>query len=244
MDEGSISAHSIDPALPVQRAPRYVLCPCAFSGDTIPPLVFCMLGVLISMNDSGYVNYFEVLGLPEDAKPGEVRKTYRRMMKSLVQEIATVEITEDRRAHYLLDMAKLNAALYILRDQDLRKVYWERRQELIRIEQEWREAAAKDSPEESEQRRRIFDTRLRDFLSRFVEEAMNDAGRDKECVDASNWNAAHERHAFRILRHYRHSLYQDILTRLPYWQITEPEIDWEERTRTVADILVGKEQPC
>ena len=46
----------------------------------------------------GYINFFEILGLNEDAKPGEVRKVYRRRMKELVGEIARVEITQQRRA--------------------------------------------------------------------------------------------------------------------------------------------------
>ena len=84
--------------------------------------------------ESGYVNYFEILGLDEDAKPGEVRKVYRRQMKELVGEIARVEITQERRAHYLLERATLNAGLCLLRDQGSRDRYWRERNELIDLE--------------------------------------------------------------------------------------------------------------
>ncbi len=66
---------------------------------------------------------------------------------------------------------------------------------------------------------------------------MLDAGRDKECVEASHWNEAHERHAFRILRHYRQGLYQKILARLPFVEVTPPQIDWVERRETVSALL-------
>jgi hypothetical protein len=202
------------------------------------------------MTDSqeGYVNYFEVLDVPEDAKPGEVRRDYRRRMKDLVAEIARVEITEERRTHYLLEMAKLNAALFVLRDTELRDVYWTTRQGLIALEERWRLAAnaatgrAKSEAERAEldDLRREFDGKLRGFLSRYVEELMLEAGRDKECVEASHWDTAHERHAFRILRHYRHTLYQKILERLPYAEVTPPKIDWDERRRTAAALLGGR----
>ena len=190
----------------------------------------------MGMTDEGYVNYFEILGLQDTAKPGEVRKNYKQMMKDLVMEIARVEITEDRRARYLLDMAKLNAAFYILRDNETRETYWTSRQELIALEAEWAEAA-QGGGANSDLLRRSYDGRLRHFLSRYVEEAMLEAGRDKECVEASNWDSAHERHASRILRHYRHNLYQVILKRLPYSEVTPPEIDWDERGRTVSRLL-------
>ncbi len=190
------------------------------------------------MSDAGYVNYFEILGLDEGAHPGEVRKMFKRKMKSLVQEIARAEITEERRAHYLQEMAKLNAALYVLRDRELRELYWEERSGLIALEEKWREAIKKD-PDACDELRREFDAKVRAFLSRYVEESMLEAGRDKECVEASHWNAAHERHAFRILRHYRHSLYHEILERLPFYEVTPPKIDWEERARTVAAIMDG-----
>jgi hypothetical protein len=187
-------------------------------------------------SDKGYVNYFEILGVDESAKPGEVRKTYRRRMRELVAEIAHTEITESRRAHYLLEMAKLNAALCVLRDSHMREDYWKERQELVALEQRWREAVEAGAPD-TDALRRTFDMQVRHFLARYMEEVMLDAGRDAECVEASNWNEAHERHAFRILRHYRQSLYQGILERLPYYEVTPPTIDWEERRRTVCGIL-------
>lgn len=188
------------------------------------------------MSDKGYVNYFEVLGLKETANPGEVRKTYRRLMKRLVGEIAQAQITEERRAHFLLEMANQNAALYILRDQAKRDRYWNARGELIALEEKWRVAAESD-PAEAETLRKEFDGKVRDFLSHYVEEATLEAGRDKECVEASHWDPAHERHAFSLLRHYRHRLYQDILERLPYHEVTRPEIDWEDRARIIEGLV-------
>ena len=187
-------------------------------------------------SDSGYVDYFAELGLDEDAKPGEVRKAYRRIMKDLVNEIAAVEITEERRSRYLQQMAKLNAALYVLRETESRDEYWECRRELIALEKEWSTASEAGAPD-VDRYRKAFDGRLRDFLSKYVEDLMLAAGRDKECVEASNWDAAHERHAFRILRHYRQSLYREILERLPFAEVTKPQIDWKERQTTVARLL-------
>jgi hypothetical protein len=191
-------------------------------------------------DDKGYINYFALLGLDETAKPGEVRKNYKQRMKELVMEIARVEITDERRSHYMLEVATLNAAFYLLRDLETRDAYWTLRNEVIAFEQQWREAADSNSGD-IDTARRTYDSKLRLFLSRYGEEAMLEAGRDKECVEASNWDAAHERHASRILRHYRQSLYQQILERLPYYEVTTPRIDWEERKRTVASILAGKE---
>lgn len=190
------------------------------------------------MPDKGYVNYFEVLGVAEAAPPGEVRKTYKREMKRLVQEIASQEITEDRRARYLLEMAKLNAALYILRDKNTRESYWELRKELIDLEEQWRAETGQD-PAKDDQFRRQFDSKVKKFLSTYVEEAMLEAGRDAECVEASHWDEAHQRHAFRILRRYRHLLYHDILERLPYYEVTPPKIDWAERAETVRGIVAS-----
>ncbi|NLT61229.1 MAG: hypothetical protein GXX88_11330, partial [Candidatus Hydrogenedentes bacterium] len=163
----------------------------------------------------GYINFFEILGLNEDAKPGEVRKVYRRRMKELVGEIARVEITQQRRARYLLEMAQLNAALLVLRENDTRDAYWSERQALIALEQQWRDAVATKS-DGADTLRRQFDGRLQAFLSKYCEEWMLAAGQDKECVEHSNWDAAHTRHASRILRFYRNDLYQKILERLPY----------------------------
>jgi len=197
-----------------------------------------------SVIQEGYVDYFQVLGLDETAKPGDVRKNYRRMMKDLVFEISRAQITEERRAHYLLEIAKLNAAFYLLRDNATRDAYWRHRAEVIDLERQWREAA--EGADGADAIRRVFDSKLRHFLSRYVEEAMLEAGRDPEAVEASHWDAFHERHASRILRHYRHTLYQHILERLPYHEVTRPKIDWDERVQRVADVLtaaVGDAQP-
>ncbi|MDQ1256600.1 MAG: hypothetical protein QG656_1198 [Candidatus Hydrogenedentes bacterium] len=190
------------------------------------------------MSDNGYVNYFEILELDESAKPGDVRKNYKRKMKDLVLEIARVEITEERRDRYLLDMAKLNAAFCVLRDNGTRERYWLERGAVMALEEEWRAAAL--DPEKADPLRRRFDGMLRDFLTRYLEETMLEAGRDKECVEMSNWDAAHERHAFRILRQYRQSLHRQILERLPYFDVTPPRIDWDERRQTVAAILAAE----
>jgi hypothetical protein len=190
--------------------------------------------------EQGYVDYAEILGVTQTAKPGEVRNAYRRRMKALIGEIARVEITEQRRAHYLLEMAKLNASLYLLRDQDKRDVFYEKRRALIALEKEWRDADAAGS-EEADALRRLYDRDIRDFLAVYVEELMLECGRDKECVEASNWNEAHERHASRILRHYRQTLFQQILQRLPFAEVTRPQVDWDERARFVSAILAGEE---
>ena len=186
--------------------------------------------------DDGYINFFEILGLNEDAKPGEVRKVYRRRMKELVGEIARVEITQQRRAHYLLEMAQLNAALLVLRENDTREAYWSERQALIELEQKWRDAVAANDAE-ADIFRRQYDGRLQAFLSKYCEEWMLAAGQDKECVENSNWDAAHTRHASRILRFYRNDLYQKILERLPYAEVTPPSVDWDERRKFVAAAL-------
>lgn len=192
---------------------------------------------IVAPVDSGYVNYFEILELDENAKPGEVRKSYRHKMKNLVNEIAAVEITEERRAHYMLEIAKLNAALYVLRETESRDEYWSARSELIELEQKWKAAAESNDADESDRYRKAYDGKVRDFLGKYVEDYMLAAGRDKECVEASNWDAAHERHAFRILRHYRQRLYRQILERLPYAEITRPEIDWSKREEQVGRML-------
>ena len=188
------------------------------------------------MPDQGYVNFFEILGLDETAKPGTVRKQYKRLMKELVMEIGRVEITEERRARYLLDMAKLNAAFFVLRGNETRDAYWNEREEVMALEQQWREAAQRD-PGSADTLRRAFDVKCRDFLSKYLEEVMLTAGRDKDCVEASHWNAAHERHASRLLRQFRHSAYRQILERLPFSEVTPPDIDWDERAQTAAAIL-------
>lgn len=188
------------------------------------------------MTDQGYVNYFEILGVTEKASPGEVRKTFKQKMKNLVGEISRSQITAERRAHYLLEMAKLNAAAFVLRDPDLRTAYWESRKSLIELEERWR-ALGDGQPEESDRLRRQFEAKMRNFLGAYVEEAMLEAGRDKECVEASGWDHAHERHASSILRHYRHRLHQDVLERLPFYEVTKPDVDWDERSKTAAAML-------
>lgn len=188
------------------------------------------------MSDQGYLNYFEILELDDTARPGDVRKVYKQKMKDLVFEIMKAEITEDRRARFLLEMAKLNAAFCVLRSQDTRDAYWADREELIRLESEWAQAVSTRA-DSADNLRRQYDSRLRDFLATWVEEKMLEAGRDKECVEASNWDAAHERHAYRILRHFRQRQYREILERLPYSEITQPSVDWEERARMAARLV-------
>lgn len=187
-------------------------------------------------NDKGYINYFEILGLDENAKRGEVVQNYKHATKGLRLDIRLDEITEERRAFYVLEMAKLNAAFFILRDNKARETYWETRRQLIAMEQQWRDAVVRNAPE-ADTLRRAYDGKLRHFLSKYVEETMLQAGRDRDCIKESNWDEAHERYASRVLRHYRQSLYQQILERLPYTEVTPPQIDWEERSRTIAAIL-------
>ncbi len=191
------------------------------------------------MSDSGYVNYFEILGLGEDCKPGEVRKNYKKMMKDLVLEIARMEVTEERRDRYLLKMAQLNAAFYILRDNARREQYVADRTHLIEVEEAWQKAAEAGS-EEADGLRRQFDGAVRHFLSAYMEELMLEAGRDKDCVEASHWDPYHERHAGRVLRQFRQRLYHEIHERLPYYEISKPEIDWDERAGAVAALLAGE----
>ncbi len=188
---------------------------------------------------AGYVDYFEVLELDETAKPGEVRKNYKRKMKDLLFEIGGVEITEEKRARYLLDMAKLNAALCVLRENDTRDEYWNSRNELMALEDRWAQAVAAKSPD-MEDLRKEYDGKIRDFLAKYVEELMLAAGRDKEAVEASQWDSNHERHASRILRHYRHVLYHQILERLPFTEVTPPIVNWSERSKFVASVLAGE----
>jgi curved DNA-binding protein CbpA len=186
-------------------------------------------------NSAGYVNYYEILGLAEEAQPGEVRKTYKKRMKALLQDISSAPITPDRRDKFLLEMAQLNAALFILRDRDKRENYWNERKHLINLEQQW--SKAEGDTQASDRLRKSFEAKLRDFLSVYVEEVMLEAGRDKECVEASNWSPAYERHATQILRRYRHGLHHTIQERLPYYEVTRPKVDWEGRRRFVEELL-------
>lgn len=192
------------------------------------------------MSESGYINYFDILGLRDDANPGEVRNTYRTKMKVLVQEIKRSTITEDRRAQFILEMAKLNGAVIVLRDNARREAYWSERRELIDLEHRWREAAERDpDPEKTDALRREFDGRVRSFLSKYVEETMLEAAQDKEVAETSGWNVYYSRYALNLLRHYRHLLHHDILERLPYHAVTRPNIDWDERGRAIERMLAG-----
>ncbi len=188
------------------------------------------------MSDQGYINYFEVLGLTETCKIGEVRNSYKKVIKQLLMEIGRSTITDSRRDAFLLDIAKLNAAYYILRDNDRRQQYIDDRARIISLEAQWNVAVEKNS-DEMDSLRRAYDGALKHFLSTYMEELMLEAGRDRECVEASRWSRAHERHASRVLRHFRQRLYHEIHERLPFYQITPPEIDWDQRAQLVAETL-------
>ncbi len=195
------------------------------------------------MNEDVYIDYFSVLGLDEECKTGDVRKNYKKMMKDLILEIHSSEVTPDRLDQYLLSMAKLNAGFYILRDDERRNAYIEHRKKVIQLEKQWCETWEKDptSPD-ADRFRREYDRILRDFLTKYMEELVLESGRDKECVETSNWDSHHERHASRVLRHYRQKLYSQIHERLPYYDVTQPIINWSEREQTVKQILRrGKE---
>ncbi len=187
-------------------------------------------------DESGYINFFEILGVAEDAKVAEVRNVYKKAMKDLRWEIQHAELTEAKRAQYLLRMAQLNAAFVVLRDNASREAYWTERQQLIELEQDWRDAVASGAPE-AERLRREYEGKLRDFLSHYCETVMLDAGYDKECAQESKWDAAHARHASKVLRYYRHRLQHDVLERLPFTRVTPPEIDLEERRQFVYALL-------
>lgn len=192
------------------------------------------------MAEAGYIDYFAVLDLPPDCKPGEVRKNYRKQMKTLLVEISRTKLTPKRRDAFLLDLATQNAAYYILRDTDRRERYVEDRNRVMALEEEWQQVAGQGSAEE-DRIRRAYDGALRHFLSTYMEELMLEAGRDAECVEASHWDLAHERHAGRVLRQYRQRLYHEIHERLPYAEVTTPEIDWNGRRGLVSDVLAGRE---
>jgi DnaJ-class molecular chaperone len=192
------------------------------------------------MSAEGYIDYFQTLEISPNANPGEVRKNYKRLMKDLVMEIQnTRQLTQEKRNSYLLRVAQLNAAFFILRDEARRAAYVEDREKAIRLESEWA-VAVEAKAENAESLRRQFDSALRHFLSAYMEELVLEAGRDPECVEASHWDPAHERHASSVLRHHRQRLYHQIHERLPYYDITRPEIDWEERARTASAMLAGR----
>lgn len=189
-------------------------------------------------SEAGYINYFETLGLENRANPGEVRKTYKKQMKQLLQEIAQVEVTPDRRAQFILQMSNLNAAVYVLKDKERRENYWDERQALIDLEAEWCALDESDHDRHNELRPR-FDNDVQSFLSKYVQEMPLNAGSDHEVMEASHWDEAHARHATQLLRQSRHDLYTEILERLPYHEVTKPKIDWSERQSTVAELLEG-----
>jgi hypothetical protein len=196
------------------------------------------------VDEAGYINFYDIMGLKDNANSGEVRNTYRSKMKALRQEIdrSRDTMTGDRRAQFTLNMAKLNAAVLVLRDTARREAYWNERQSLMELEMRWREAAARDpDPEKTDSLRREFDGRVRSFLSKYVEETMLEAGQDKEVAEASGWNILLSRYALDLLRHYRHLLYHDILERLPYHEVTTPDLDWAERAKSVADVLATQD---
>lgn len=186
----------------------------------------------------GYIDYCEILGVNEHAKPGEIRKQYRLRIRALVEHIQKSQITEGNRAQFLLEMAKLNAAVLTLRDKESKERYLAERTALIELEGEYCAAEA-EGPVILENMRQKYEGAMKSFLTKYAEEMLLAAGQDKECVEASGWDAAHERHASRILRQYRHRLQQQILERLPYAEITRPVIDWDERKAFVHRVVAG-----
>lgn len=190
------------------------------------------------MSEMNYVDFFAVLGVEHDAKPGEVRNQYKRRMKDLVAEISNSQLTAEKRNRYLLEMARLNAAFYILRDQHRREKYVQDKARVEELETAWRSVADPAASQHEDLRRR-FDRALRDFLSAYYEELILEAGRDPECVEASGWDLHHERHASRVLRHFRQREYHAIQERLPFYEVTQPAVDWDERARAVAALTTG-----
>ena len=185
--------------------------------------------------DSGYVDYRTLLELQEHYKPAVVIRTYKKKMKHLVIEISQSKVTQEQRDQYLLQMAQLNVAFHIFRDRERGETYLRERDEVIRLEEEWRAVA--EDPEKSDPLRRQYDQALRNFLAKYMEELVLEAGRDPDCMESSGWDAAHERHAGRILRQYRQQRYHKIHERLPYYEVTPPVIDWAERALFVDNLL-------
>lgn len=187
--------------------------------------------------DTGYVDYRTLLELPENYKPADVIRTYKKKMKNLVIEISQVKVTQEQRDQYLLLMAQLNAAFYIFRDRARGESYLRDRDEVIQLEEEWRTLTG--DPVKSDAMRRRYDQALRSFLAKYMEELVLEAGRDPDCIENSGWDAAHERYAGRILRQYRQQRYHEIHERLPYYEITPPVIEWAERAAFVDNLLGG-----
>ncbi len=190
-------------------------------------------------DDLGYIDYRTVLALPEQYKPADVIRSYKKRMKQLMIEISEDEHANERQQQYLLQIAQLNAAFYILRDRERGERYLQARDEVIRLEQDWHTVTETAGAGEEDKRRRRYDQALRDFLSAYMEEYVLEAGRDPECVEHSGWNPSHERHAGRILRQNRQQRYQEIHERLPYFEISPPEISWEERAGFLDTMLKG-----
>lgn len=190
------------------------------------------------MTDSfpGYIDFYAILGLDAETNPGAIRNTYKKLMKQLLVDISKSQQTGERIDHFILEMAKLNAAVYVLRDKETRETYDSERASLIALEQEW--CALPESDRESHDKiRRQFDARVRAFLSKYVEESVLAAALDKEVVETSHWNPAYTRHATRLLRKYRHGLLHDIFERLPFHEVTTPNIDWSERETAAQRLL-------
>ncbi|MCX8064736.1 MAG: hypothetical protein N3G21_06135 [Candidatus Hydrogenedentes bacterium] len=194
------------------------------------------------MSEELYIDYFSILGLPEDCKTGDVKKNYKKLMKDLLLEIHNISsLTPAELDNYLLKMAMLNAGFYILRDDGRRSNYISHRKKVIELEKKWCEVAEQNpDSQEADRLRREYDRALQDFLTKYMEELVLEAGRDRECVETSNWDPFHERHASRVLRHYRQKLYSQIHERLPYYDVSKPEIDWNERRNFVAKIVKGE----
>ena len=188
--------------------------------------------------EAGYINYFETLALPNGANPGEVRKTYKKLMKQLLNQISSVEMTPERQSQFIMQIATMNAAVYVLKDKERREAYWTEREALIALEAEWCSLDESDI-ERHNKLRGHFDNEVNAFLSKYVQEMAQNAGTDNEVIEASRWDEAHARHATQLLRQYRHHLYHEILERLPYHEVTKPIIDWEERQRVVGELLEG-----
>lgn len=188
-------------------------------------------------DDLGYIDYRDILDLQDHYKPADVIRTYRKKMKHLRIEMTQEIMTEEQWTRYLLLMAQLNAAFYILRDRQMGEAYLAERNRLMQMEQTWRDAA--DEPDACDTLRRQYDQALRSFLTRYMEELVLEAGRDPECLENSGWTPVHERHAARALRQYRQQEYHQILERLPYYETTPPIVDWKERAAFVNHLAVG-----
>lgn len=183
-----------------------------------------------------YTDYRLILELPDSYKPADVIRNYKKKIKQLTIQISEDPHVQEKQDHYLLHMAQLNAAFYILRDRNRGETYLREREEVIRLEEEWRASASANREDEDALRRR-YDQALRNFLTRYMEELVLEAGRDPECVEHSGWSSIHERLAARSLRRYRQQRYHEIHERLPYFEISPPEVDWGERKGFVNQLL-------